>query len=58
MSPEEAEEIVEYSKEILKDIEQGGENVDQGAIDLKKEELRKMFMEKLERAEETNKEVR
>ena len=58
MSPEEAEEIVEYSKEILEDIEQGGENVDQGAIDLKKEELRKMFMEKLERAEETNKEVR
>ena len=58
MSPEEAEEIVEYSKEILKDIEQGGENVDQGAIDLKKEELRKMFMEKLERAEETNKEMR
>lgn len=58
MSPEEAEEIVEYSKEILKDIEQGGENVDQEAIDLKKEELRKMFIEKLERAEEENKEVR
>jgi len=58
MSPEEADEIVEYSKEILKDIEQGGENVDQAAIDAKKEELRKMFIEKLERAEETNKEVR
>ena len=57
MSPEEADEIVEYSKEILEDIEQGGENVDQGAIDLKKEELRKMFMEKLERAEETGKET-
>jgi hypothetical protein len=57
MSPEEAEEIVEYSKEILEDIEAGGENVDQRAIDLKKEELRKMFMEKLERAEETGKET-
>jgi len=58
MSPEEAEEIVEYSKEILDDIEQGGENVDQQAIDAKKEELRKMFLEKLERAEKPGEEVR
>ena len=57
MSPEEAEEIVEYSKEILHDIEQGGENADQAEIDAKKEVLKKMFMEKLERAEEERKEA-
>jgi hypothetical protein len=57
MSPEEAGEIVEFSQEILDDMQKGGEDVDQAAIDAKKEELRKMFLEKLERAEETNKEV-
>jgi hypothetical protein len=58
MSPEEAEEIVEFSKEILEDIEKGGKDVDQEAIEEKKEELRKRLIEKLERMEKTDKEVR
>jgi len=57
MSPEEAGEIVEFSQEILDDMQKGGEDVDQAAIDAKKEELRKMFMEKLERSQETGKET-
>jgi hypothetical protein len=57
MSPEEAGEIVEFSQEILDDMQKGGEDVDQADIDAKKEELRKMFMEKLERSQETGKET-
>ena len=57
MSPEEAEEIVEFSKEILEDMGEDGQNVDQKTIEEKKEELRKMFLEKLDRMEQTGQET-
>ena len=53
MSPEEEEEIVRFSKEILEDIKEGGADVDQEAIEGKKEELKKRLLEKLERMEQT-----
>lgn len=53
MSPEEEEEIVRFSKEILEDIQEGGTDVDQEAIEGKKEELKKRLLEKLERMEQT-----
>ena len=57
MSPEEAEEIVEFSKEILEDMGEDGQNMDQKTLDEKKEELRKMFMEKLDRMEQPGQET-
>lgn len=58
MSPEEAEEIVEFSEEILEDIRKSKGEVDRAAIDEKKEELKKRLMEKLEGKQDTGKEVR
>jgi hypothetical protein len=57
MSPEEAEEVVEKSREILEDIKKNKGDVDQAAIDAKKEELRKLLMEKLEKQQGTGKKV-
>lgn len=54
MSQEEAEEIVEFSREILDDMQKGGQDSDHEAIEEKKEELRKMFMEKLESTQAEN----
>ena len=58
MSPEETEEVMEKSREILDDIKKNKGDVDQAAIDAKKEELRKLLMEKLEKQQEQDKEVR
>jgi len=58
MSSEEAEGIVAFSEEILEDIQEGGTDKDQKAIEEKKEELRKRLLEKLEQREQTDQQVR